>query len=349
MFRAFCASIETALRYCEEREQRGTPGRNTVTGTLFLTQIRYLSPYFCLRLKTLAVFFGVSLAAVFAAETPAMAQSETASIREISREIDRLKRQLRAVQRQVFAGAPGSEFENLEPLEPAGAPTSAPNPALIANMEVRIGQLETELRTLTGQLEMISHTQNQLMRRIDLLQSDLEFRLDALEQAPRVTASQAAVTDDAVAGAAPDAGQATAADAAAGGALPEGSAQERYDFAFGLLKRGDFAGAEAAFMAFIEEHRDDALAGNAQYWLGETYYVQRDYPRAAAAFLKGFQDHKNGAKGPDSLLKLGISLTNLDQKEEACAAFDEFERQYTAPPQPMRDRLASEKSRAGCS
>lgn len=278
-----------------------------------------------------------------------MAQSDPASLREINREIDRLKRQLRAVQRQVFAGTPGSEFENLEPLAPAGEQAPAPNPALIANMEVRIGQLETELRTLTGQLEMISHTQNQLMRRIDVLQSDLEFRLNALEQAPRVAATQEAGTDDAVAGAEQAAQQVAVAEAAADGALPEGSVQERYDFAFGLLKRGDFAGAEDAFMSFIEAHGDDPLAGNAQYWLGETYYVQRDYPRAASAFLKGFQDHRNGAKGPDSLLKLGISLTNLDQKEEACAAFDELERQYEAPPQPILDRLANEKARAGCS
>ena len=302
-----------------------------------------------LMFRLLAAFFCIAVIAVVAFEIPAMAQSEATSIREINREIDRLKRQLRAVQRQVFAGTPGSEFENLEPLAPAGDQAPAPNPALIANMEVRIGQLETELRTLTGQLEMISHAQNQLMRRIDVLQSDLEFRLNALEQAPRVTASQDAGTDDAVTGAEPDARQAAVADAAPAGALPEGSVQERYDFAFGLLKRGDFARAEAAFMAFIEAHGDDQLAGNAQYWLGETYYVRRDYPRAASAFLKGFQDHRNGAKGPDSLLKLGISLTNLDQKEEACAAFEEFERQYTAPPQPMKDRLASEKSRAGCS
>src|SRR5690606_27265615 len=96
--------------------------------------------------------------------------------------------------------------------------------------------------------------------------------------------------------------------ASAKGRLPQGSTQERYNYAYKLLVQSDYADAEAAFREFVSAHPQDPLAGNAQYWLGETYYVRQQYEPAAQAFLQGYQGYPKNPKAPDSLLKLGMSL-----------------------------------------
>lgn len=103
-------------------------------------------------------------------------------------------------------------------------------------------------------------------------------------------------------------------------ALPTGSAEEQYKHAFGILRKHQFDQAEIAFSSFIEKNPDDALVSNARYWLGETHYARGEYVRAAEVFLTGFEADPEGAKAPDSLLKLGMSLAELGQTEQACGA-----------------------------
>ncbi len=111
-------------------------------------------------------------------------------------------------------------------------------------------------------------------------------------------------------------------------ALPPGTPKERYDHATGLLALADFAGAEQAFRAFLEAHGDHALAGNAQYWLGETFYVRRDFEAAARAFAEGYQRFPDSDKSPDNLLKLAMSLRELSRPEQACATLDRLRSEF---------------------
>ena len=94
-----------------------------------------------------------------------------------------------------------------------------------------------------------------------------------------------------------------------------------YERSYESLLRRQFSEAEVGFRGFLDHHREHSLAGNAQYWLGETYYVQGDYKQAAQAFLAGYRDFPKSRKAADSLLKLGLSLNRLGQKEQACAAY----------------------------
>ena len=87
------------------------------------------------------------------------------------------------------------------------------------------------------------------------------------------------------------------------------------------MKNEKNASAEEKFTQILTSFPNDALAGNAQYWLGEVYYKQQDFKKAAVAFKDGYSKYPNGAKGPDCLLKLGLSMKALDKKEEACTAF----------------------------
>ncbi len=219
--------------------------------------------------------------------------------------------------------------------------------ALLADMEVRIGQLETEIRKLTGLIEEISFKQNRIEKDIDLFRRDVDLRFKDLGSGAAV----AALTPDPVIEDDPGGEELTrtAAIELPAATLPEGTEAERYDYAFSFLRRGDFPSAEAAFMAFLEAHPNHTLAGNAQYWLGETYYVRRNYPEAAAAFLKGFQSYGEGNKGPDSLLKLGMSLSSMNQNQQACSAFEELLSRYPEASAAVLGQASSQQERLGCS
>jgi tol-pal system protein YbgF len=130
-------------------------------------------------------------------------------------------------------------------------------------------------------------------------------------------------------------------------AAVSGDPEVIYERSYESLLRRQFSDAEVGFRGFLEQHRDHSLAGNAQYWLGETYYVQGDYKQAAQAFLSGYRDFPKSRKAADSLLKLGLSLNRLGQKEQACAAYTQVSSQFPKAAE-ARKRAQSEIKRAGC-
>ena len=131
--------------------------------------------------------------------------------------------------------------------------------------------------------------------------------------------------------------------------LPPGTAKEQYNYAFGLLRQANYDKAELALQEFVKLHPKEALASNARYWLGETFYVRAAYVQAAEVFLEGFQADPKGPKAPDSLLKLGMSLGGLDKKREACAAFDKLLKDFPDAPAGVKNTVAREKQKNGCS
>ncbi|MBV9826759.1 MAG: tol-pal system protein YbgF [Alphaproteobacteria bacterium] len=132
------------------------------------------------------------------------------------------------------------------------------------------------------------------------------------------------------------------------GGLPSGSSAEQYNYAFGLLKQANYPAAEAALKAFIEQHPKDSMAGNAQYWLGETFYTRGKYMEAASTFAEGYKRYPKGAKAPDELLKLGMSLARADQKQNACVALGQLDRDFPNPGASIKERASAEKKRLGC-
>ncbi|MHA1570470.1 MAG: tol-pal system protein YbgF, partial [Alphaproteobacteria bacterium] len=115
-----------------------------------------------------------------------------------------------------------------------------------------------------------------------------------------------------------------------------------------FLMRRDFASAEVAFRTFIEANPESDLVGNAQYWLGETYYVRENYLDAARAFAEGYQNFPASGKAPDNLLKLGLALANLDRKDDACITLSRLSSEYPEASANIRQRAAREHDRLGC-
>jgi tol-pal system protein YbgF len=216
-----------------------------------------------------------------------------------------------------------------------------------AYVDDRLNQLQQALSVQTGQIEQLQYSNQQLKQQLEKMQADYEYRLDQLEKGkggggggPRPTAAtptpQLAPPSSSV-GAAPP--------AAAGNA----GADQMYNDAFKLLQDGDYAGAERGFKTFVQRHPQHALAGNAQYWLGETYYARRDYQNAMTSFAEGYKVYKASPKGPDNLLKLGVTLAVLGRKPDACAIFARFTQDYPKAADLQKRRVDQERQRNGCS
>ena len=204
-------------------------------------------------------------------------------------------------------------------------------------IEDRFNQLQQSLTNLTGQIEQLQNRNAKLQQQMEKMQADYEYRIEQLEKggagrpggaAPRPAAQAAAPAPTPAAGAA--------------------NADQLYDEAIKKLQEGDYAAAERGFKTFIQRNPQNRLAGNAQYWLGETYYARRDYNSALTAFAEGYKVYKTSPKGPDNLLKLGITMSVLGRKPDACAVFARFSQDYPRATDLQKRRIEQERQKNGC-
>ncbi len=301
--------------------------------------------------------------------------------------VDRLQRELMTLQRQVYRGeAPPAPAPGALSGDSGGLNTTA-----AARIELRLSQLEAQLRELTGQIEEANHRQTQLRGQIDKLAADTDLRLRQIEQGGAGMAAgqgmgevmgQGTGLGMAQSGGAMSGPQFGAADPGAPGtlgtvpaedlqalraekvqsapqsaaagqgaqdyALQGTSAEEQYRHAFGLLSQANYGEAELALRAFVQANPDDPLAGNAQYWLGETYYVRQDFQQAAITFAEAYQRYPDNSKAPDNLLKLGMSLAALGSNTDACGTFTELLKRYPNAAVTIKQRAKQERERLGC-
>ena len=130
--------------------------------------------------------------------------------------------------------------------------------------------------------------------------------------------------------------------------LPEETAQEQYEFATSFLKVGDYNNAEKAFQEFVEKHPDNELSGSAQYWYAETFRIRQLYTDAAQAYLDGYQKYPESKKAPINLLKLGVSLVELGEKDQGCLMIAGVKQQYpNATPSVLR-KVKYEENKFEC-
>ncbi len=206
-------------------------------------------------------------------------------------------------------------------------------------IEDRFNQLQQSLTNLTGQIEQLQNRNARLQQQMEKMQADYEYRIEQLEKGGAGKPG----------GAAPRPGAQAAAPAAptppAGAAA---NADQLYDEAIKKLQEGDYAAAERGFKTFIQRNPQSKLAGNALYWLGETYYARRDYNSALTAFAEGYKVYKTSPKGPDNLLKLGITMAVLGRKPDACAVFSRFSQDYPRATDLQKRRIEQERQKNGC-
>jgi tol-pal system protein YbgF len=241
---------------------------------------------------------------------------------------------------------PPSSGDSATATTPAVPPPPAADPtrSALADLLLQLESLQNEVRSLRGTIEVQAHEIEQLKRQNREALADMDRRLRELERrgaggvpfpsAPGAGSPPPPVVPDT---AAPAADAVRPPPAAAGAEQPPlGAAagttaaaeQAQYDAAFNLLKQGRYDQAAQAFRAFIAKYPNSGLAGNAQYWIGEAYYVTRNFRAAREEFAKVVEKYPASPKVPDALLKIGYSHYELGEWDKARAVLNEVLSRY---------------------
>ena len=130
--------------------------------------------------------------------------------------------------------------------------------------------------------------------------------------------------------------------------LPEASPEEQYKFAISFLKVGDYETAEFALREFVDVNSNHDLAGNAQFWYGETFRIRQLYQDAATAYLDGYQKYPKSSKAPVNLLKLGVMLVQIGEKTQGCSMILGVKDQYPKANQSIIQKAEYEKKKFNC-
>ena len=257
----------------------------------------------------------------------------------IQEQIDALKEEMIILQRKVYRET-----------------TDGPIQAAAGQAEVKLGEYDEIIRSMNGKIDEMAHQIKQLEEKIDNINRDTDIRFKLLEGKPIPAAEGNAALpkkfDTVVATGAP---KSIVGDEVTSGELKnltpktkDLSVEEIYTQGLEALKAGKSAEAEQNFNLILEKHGSDKLAGNAQYWLGEVYYNDKNFAKAAVAFGRGYDKYKNGGKGPDCLLKLGLSMMQLGKKNEACLAFTNLPSEFPKADKTILTKAADEAKKLGC-
>ena len=130
--------------------------------------------------------------------------------------------------------------------------------------------------------------------------------------------------------------------------LPNENPEKQYEFATSFLKVGDYNMAERAFKEFVDTNPEHTLAGNAQYWYAETFRIRQLYTDAASAYLEGYQKYPKSEKGPINLLKLGVSLVQIGEKDQGCLMITGVQKQYPKAKQSVLQKAKYEEKKFEC-
>jgi len=227
----------------------------------------------------------------------------------------------------------------------------------------RVDTLETSIRTLLGEVERLSYERELADAEVNALESDIRILQDIstrmkihLDAVDLVAAQSAPTVDDTYVGGSatleqiqgpptrrtedfvlPPVDENAANDAAQLGAV-----------GMTRLAEGDYAGAEDAFVQYLQFYSDANDAGEINYWLGESHFVRGQYNAAAEAYVASIKHTGNRVKAPDALVKLAASLREMGQGSEACLALSSFDAQFPDASQDARDKATREASKTGC-
>jgi len=240
---------------------------------------------------------------------------------------------------------------------------------------LKLSELEEQFRILTNNFEEINFKLDKLSNRITKVQADNQMRFQDLEQSGLDQNTNIAkkkkkklpgsdepqdlggVTDSEVASvqqvqqtqSVETVGTVITEEATrAERILPDESPEKQYEFAIGILKVGDYETAEYALREFIDTNPNHSLAGSAQYWYGETFRVRQLYQDAASAYLDGYQKYPKSKKAPINLLKLGVMLAQIGEKEQGCSMILGVKSQYPEANQSVIQKAEYEKKKFNC-
>jgi len=240
---------------------------------------------------------------------------------------------------------------------------------------LKLSELEEQFKILTNNFEEINFKLDKISNRITKVQTDNQMRFRDLERSGVNQSDSAALNaPKKLPGSSEpqDLGGVTDSDIAAAEQiqktqsiesvssvitedaprpekiLPDTTPEEQYKFAVSFIKVGDYETAEIALREFVDGNSGHQLAGNAQYWYGETFRVRQLYQDAATAYLNGYQKYPDSSKAPVNLLKLGVMLVQIGEKEQGCSMILGVKEQYPKANQSVIQKAEYEKKKFNC-
>ena len=240
---------------------------------------------------------------------------------------------------------------------------------------LKLSELEEQFKILTNNFEEINFKLDKLSNRITKVQTDNQMRFQDLEKSGLGQRSSADLSESKKlpgSDEAQDLGGVSESDIAATvqiqktqsvesvgtvvtettarseKILPDASPENQYKFAVSFIKIGDYETAELALREFVDNNPKHQLAGNAQYWYGETFRVRQLYQDAATAYLDGYQKYPKSKKAPVNLLKLGVMLVQIGEKEQGCSMILGVKDQYPKANQSVIQKAEYEKKKFNC-
>ena len=247
---------------------------------------------------------------------------------------------------------------------------------------LKLSEIENQFRDLTNKFEEINFKLDKLSNRLTKLQSDNQLRFEQVEKTmSNVVSSDAANLTDNItdqnkilpgSSEPQDLGSISYKDMTTSEStqqtqsvdststvilenvesieklLPEASPEKQYEFATSFLKIGDYNTAERALKEFVQSNPNHNLAGNAQYWFAETFRIRQLYVDAASAYLEGYQKYPKSEKAPDNLLKLGVSLVQIGEKDQGCMMITSLEKEYPEASQSILQKAKYEEKKLEC-
>ena len=245
---------------------------------------------------------------------------------------------------------------------------------------LKLSELEEQFKILTNNFEEVNFKIDKLSSRITKIQTDNQMRFQDLEKSGISTSNNTALKkkkklpgttetqdlgqaleigiSESDQGAAEQIQQTQSIESVgtvltedaerAQKILPETSTEEQYKFAVSFIKIGDYETAELALREFVDNNPQHKLAGNAQYWYGETFRVRQLYQDAATAYLNGYQKYPKSTKAPVNLLKLGVMLVQIGEKEQGCSMILGVKQQYPKANQSVIQKAEYEKKKFNC-
>jgi len=317
---------------------------------------------FFMRTLSMMLAFGLLAAAV-----PGQSQQASGAAPALDRRIGKLEAEMKAVQRKVFPGGNARFFEpeitapEAAPAEPGGLPASNP----VTDLAQRVGEMERQLRTITGQAEANEFKLRQLESTLQRLQGDLEFRLNALEgnptappgTAPGVQLESPSGTASQVISPAPGTpfGTGTPAPAAAPAPEPEPSprkaatAAEGWQTAYAQVVSKNWPATERLMSAYLVDWPRSTRIPQAQYWLGRSHAERNQHAQAADAYLKVYNNHPRSERAADALLGLSNALIGIKNPQQACRVLGELDSVYGSQLSAMqKTEAAGLRTKARC-
>ena len=290
-----------------------------------------------------------------------------------------IKNDLKTLERAVYSGSidvnqTTSENSNIE--------LDANSEDVLTRHLLKLSEVEDQFRQLTNKFEEINFKLDKLSNRLSKIQADNQIRFQDIETAmssgeisTKLTSKLKTDSSEVLPGSSQpqDLGsisykdtetsetsqQIQSVDTTASVVTENFQAEEKiipqdlspkkqYEFATSFLKVGDYSTAERAFREFVLSNSEDELAGSAQYWYAETFRIRQLYTDAASAYLEGYQKYPKGKKAPINLLKLGVSMVQIGEKDQGCKMINGVELQYPKANQSVIQKAKYESKKFEC-